>query len=401
MRVSIAVLFFVVLFSACQPKENTADTNTTPAAQELAVQKIIKSIAEFKDSQKNPRNIGADNKTHFVASKDWTSGFYPGCLWYAYELTNDTAIRAAAERHTALVEQEKLNGTTHDMGFKVYCSYGNGYRLTGNPEYRDVLIQSAYTLITRFNPTVGCLRSWDHHAHVWQFPVIIDNMMNLELLMWAFKETNDSAFYNIAVSHANVTMKNHFREDNSTYHVIGYDTLTGEVIQKHTHQGYAHETAWARGQAWGLYGYTMMFRETNDSAYLQQAEKIAEYILTHKALPEDLIPYWDYDDPKIPDAPRDASAAAVTSSALFELSNYSSENKERYKQAAEKILNVLSSDSYFAANDASHFFILEHSTGNMPANSEIDEPIVYADYYYLETILRSQAANTTVACNKK
>jgi hypothetical protein len=383
---SLTALIFFILFISCSTK-NKEDMAINKATESATI-KLNKSIIEYKNSDKNPRNLGADKKTHFVKSKDWTSGFYPGCLWYLYELTNDTAVKAAAERHTELIEDQQYNGTTHDMGFKMYCSYGNGYRLTGNEKYKEVLLQSAATLITRFNPTVGCIRSWDHNKDKWQFPVIIDNMMNLELLMWAFKETNDSAFYKIAVSHANTTMANHFREDYSSYHVIGYDTLTGKVVQKNTKQGFAHESSWARGQAWGVYGYTMLFRETNDSAYLQQAEKIAEYILSHKNMPANLVPYWDYDAPNIPNEPKDVSAAAVTSSALFELSTYSTNNSEKYKMAAEKILQSLCSPPYFAADDANHNFILEHSTGDWPKNSEIDEPIIYADYYFLESLVR-------------
>lgn len=389
MRVFTSVLLVIMLFSACQTKENASSSDPVSEAKEMTLVKLNKSIVDYKDKLENPRSYEADtNTTYFVPSRNWTSGFYPGCLWYAYEMTKDTNIQQAAERHTNLIEEEKFNGTTHDMGFKMYCSYGNGYRLTGNPEYKEILLQSAETLITRFNPTVGCLRSWDHNSHKWQFPVIIDNMMNLELLMWAFNETNDSVYYNIAVSHADVTMKNHFREDYSSYHVIDYDTITGEVTQRNTHQGYGHETAWARGQAWGLYGYTMMFRETGDSAYLHHAENIADFILSEESTPDDLIPYWDYDDPNIPNATKDASAAAVTSSALFELQEYSVENKTLYLSTAKKILQSLSTDNYMAATDAPHNFILEHSTGDMAHLAELDAPIIYADYYYLEALVR-------------
>jgi hypothetical protein len=273
------------------------------------------------------------------------------------------------------------------MGFKMYCSYGTGYRVTSDPAYKEVLIQSAKTLSTRFNPVVGCIRSWDHHKEQWGFPVIIDNMMNLELLFAATRFSGDSSFYKIAVSHANTTMANHFRSDYSSYHVVDYDTATGKVVKKNTHQGYADESAWSRGQAWGLYGYTMCYRETGDPVYLQQAEHIAAFILHHPNLPKDKVPYWDFNAPDIPNEPRDASAAAVMASALYELSRYSSHKKE-YLTVANTILQSLTAN-YRSAIGGNKGFLLLHSTGSKPSNSEVDVPLNYADYYYLEALLRS------------
>lgn len=323
-----------------------------------------------------------------VASRDWTSGFFPGVLWFLYEYTNKPEWKQEAQQFTANIEKEKLNGVTHDMGFKVYCSFGTGYRLTDDPQYKDIIIQSARTLSTRFRPIVGTLRSWDHSREKWGFPVIIDNMMNLELLFAATQLTGDSSFYKIAVSHANTTMKNHFRPDNSSYHVVDYDTVTGKVVKKNTHQGYAHESAWSRGQAWGLYGYTMCYRFTKDPVYLQKAEKIAAYMLNHPNMPKDGVPYWDYNAPKIPDEERDVSAAAVLASGLYELSTYS-KNGRLYKQKADLILTSLTK-SYRSSIGGNHGFLLGHSVGSKPSNSEVDVPLSYADYYYLEAILRAK-----------
>jgi len=323
-----------------------------------------------------------------VTSRDWTSGFFPGVLWFLNEYTGKKTWRSEAEKYTANIEREKTNGGTHDMGFKVYCGFGTGYRLTNNPHYKDVIIQSAKTLITRFNPTTGVIRSWDNREK-WKCPVIIDNMMNLELLFAASRLTGDKSFYNIAVSHANTTMKNHFRNDYSSYHVLDYDTTTpGRVLQKTTHQGYSDESAWSRGQAWGLYGYTMCYRETKNNDYLKQAQHIADYILNHPNLPKDLVPYYDFDAPGIPNETRDASAAAITASALYELSAYS-RNGKKYHDAADKILESLTG-SYRSKIGENRGFILLHSTGSQPANSEVDVPLSYADYYYLETLLRSK-----------
>lgn len=338
----------------------------------------------------SPRTLTPQGALQLVAAKDWTSGFFSGELWYLYELTGKPNRMTEARAYTAKIEGEKLNGVTHDMGFKIYCSFGNGHRLTRDPAYRDVIIQSAKTLSNRFKPAAGIIRSWDHHKEVWDCPVIIDNMMNLELLFEATKLTGDSTFYKIAVAHARTTMKNHYRPDNSCYHVIDYDTLTGKVLKKNTHQGFSHESAWARGQAWGLYGFTMCYRETGDKTFLVQAEKIAKYMLDHPRLPADLVPYWDFDAPGIPNEPRDVSAATVMASALYELSTYFS--NANYRQTADKLMATLEA-SYMSPAGASQGFILLHSTGSKPSNSEVDVPISYADYYFLEALLRQKKLN--------
>lgn len=389
----IVIVLFLALVASCSLKKEIEDAppqnkDLVEGNFEFASQQFSLMLEEIGDTSLNPRNTEEDGSLRLVKSRDWTSGFFPGALWYLYDYTKDEKWQEAAERFTANVEDQQWNAKTHDMGFKMYCSYGNGLRLANDPTYQDILFQSAKTLITRFSPTVGCLRSWDHNSDKWQFPVIVDNMMNLELLFWATKTTGDSTFYDIAVAHAETTMKNHFRDDNSSYHVVNYDTLTGLVMDKHTHQGYSHESSWARGQAWGLYGYTMVYRETGDTRFLDQANKIAEYILSHPNLPNDLVPYWDFNALSIPDEPRDASAAAVISSALYELSSYSIGKKAEYLNKANTILESLSSPAYRASLGKNNYFLLMHSTGSYPHDSEIDVPIVYADYYWLEANMR-------------
>ena len=337
----------------------------------------------------SPRSMRGDT-LFMVPTKDWTSGFFAGNLWYMYELTNDKKWLKRAQEFTAQLEPEKTNGTTHDMGFKMFCSFGNGYRLTQTPQYRDILLESARTLTTRFNEKIGSLRSWNHSTDKWDYPVIIDNMMNLELLFWAFKETKDSLFYKVAVSHANTTMKNHYRADFSSYHVVDYDVKTGQVTKKNTHQGFSHESAWARGQSWGLYAFTMCYRETGDTQYLQHAEKIANFILKHPNLPKDLVPYWDFNAPNIPNAPRDVSAAALMASAFYELSTHVPQKSKFYRQTADKIMQSIAK-KYTAAPKTNHGFLLTNSTGHLPDKTEINVPIVYADYYYLEALLRKNA----------
>ncbi|HYC28379.1 MAG TPA: glycoside hydrolase family 88 protein, partial [Chitinophagaceae bacterium] len=342
---------------------------------------MLKEAREFRTSrQVFPRTIEHDS-LKLVRSGDWTSGFFPGMLWFMYERTKKEEWKNAATEFTSLMNREPYNGDSHDVGFKVYNSYGNGFRLTKDTSYKRLIIDAARTLCSRFNPKLGVIKSWDF-SKTWQYPVIIDNMMNLELLFEATRFSGDSSFYKVAVTHANTTLKNHFRADNSSYHVVDYDTVTGQVREKTTAQGFAAESAWARGQAWGLYGYTMCYRETKNKAYLQQADHIAQFIL--KNLPSDLVPYWDYNVPDKSTAPRDASAAAITASALYELSRYSKQGKA-YRAAAGKILKSLT-DNYRAPLNSSHGFILLHSTGHKPAGSEVDVPIIYADYYYLEAL---------------
>jgi len=309
-------------------------------------------------------------------------------LWYLYENTMDTIVRSAAMNYTKRVEKEQFNKGTHDLGFMLYCSFGNGYRLTADTSYKRVLITGAQSLISRNKPQIGCIQSWNSNEE-WQFPVIIDNMMNLEFLIWATKATGDSTYYKIAISHADTTMKNHFRSDYSCYHVLNYDTIRGKVLNKQTHQGASDSSAWARGQAWALYGYTMMYRETLIPRYLEQAKNIASFILKNPNLPSDKIPYWDFDAPAIPNEPRDASAASIICSALIDLSQFVEPSlSKEYMNVAEQQIKVLSSSLYRAEPGTNGDFILKHSVGSKPHNSEVDVPLTYADYYYVEALIR-------------
>jgi unsaturated chondroitin disaccharide hydrolase len=380
---------------AATPRSDAATAGETPMHEVIRNALAVSSkqyewlLARLPDEGKLPRTFG-DGKLQLVASKDWTSGFFPGSLWYLYEATGDTNWCAAAVRYTALLEQEQNNNRTHDVGFILNCSYGNGYRLTRDPHYREVLIQGARTLGTRFKPEVGLIRSWDRGP--WQYPVIIDNMMNLELLTWSAREANEPRLRDIAIQHADKTLKNHFRPDASTWHVVDYNPTNGAVVKKQTHQGAADDSSWARGQAWALYGYTMMYRETRRPEYLAQAGKTACFLMNHPRLPEDKVPYWDFDAPDIPNAPRDTSAAAIMASALIELSEYvEPEPGRQFLQLARQQLRSLSSPAYLATPGENGGFLLRHCVGNLPKNSEVDVPLNYADYYFLEALLRYRA----------
>ncbi|CAN5688450.1 glycoside hydrolase family 88 protein [soil metagenome] len=386
-------IFQLTLICNCFFSTTFAQKVNQSNAFKEAESQVLQMLQEVKDISDSPRffpRTFEHDTLKLVASKDWTSGFWPGILWMMYENSGKEIFNTNARYYTSLMVKELTNNDSHDVGFKVYCSYGQAYRLTNEAVYKEAIIKAAATLCTRFNSRIGCIRSWNAKGRAigWAYPVIIDNMMNLELLFEATKLSNDSTFYNIAVSHANTTLKNHYRANFSSYHVVDYDTATGNVIKKNTAQGYADESSWARGQAWGLYGFTMCYRETNNPVYLQQAEAIAGYILNNPNLPADMIPYWDYDMPDKSTAPRDVSAATITASALYELSGYS-KNSKKYLQAANKILNNVIK-SYRSPLPSNHGFILLHSTGHKPVDSEVDVPIIYADYYYLEALMRSK-----------
>ncbi|MES2774084.1 MAG: glucuronyl hydrolase [Bacteroidota bacterium] len=335
----------------------------------------------------NPRSVKPDGTVRLAPLSDWTTGFFPGNLWYGYEITKDQKLAGWAEKFTLALDSIRYLKNTHDLGFMLYCSYGNAYRITNNKQYLPALTDGAKNLVSRFSPITGVIRSWDFGD--WKYPVIIDNMMNLEYLYWATGTSHNPMYANAANTHALTTMKNHFRKDYSSYHVVDYDPATGKVLQKQTHQGLTNESSWARGQGWGLYGYTMCYRNSGDARFLEQAQKIAGFIMKHPSMPKDKIPAWDLDvhnalDKEFP-AARDASAAAVIASALLDLSTQV-KNGQPYFDYAQDILKSLSSEAYLAKPGENQYFLLKHSVGAFLYNSEIDTPINYADYYYLEAL---------------
>lgn len=320
-----------------------------------------------------------------VDPKEWTSGFFPGSLWYLYEYTQSPEWKESALRYTAMLEQVRHYTGNHDIGFMLYCSYGNGLRLANPEGYKEVLLDGAAALCTRFVPRLGMIRSWDNYNN----PVIIDNMMNLELLMWAAKQSGDKRFSDIAVSHADQTDRRHFRPDNSAYHIVDYNPLNGKIYGYYAGQGASADGPWARGQSWGLYGFTLMYRETRKPEYLARAVKSADFLVGHRNLPADKVPYWDYEAAEIPHAPRDASAAAIMACALLELSTFVEAPKAAlYRDTAIQQLTSLASPAYLAPVGENGNFLLRHCVGHLPGNSEIDVPLNYADYYFLEGLLR-------------
>lgn len=384
----ISIVVLLVFFSCDSTEQKLMHAIETGfAVSELQSINMAEALLAKTDSL--PKTFSSNGQLILSDSHWWCSGFFPGVLWYLYEENGDSVFRKYAEYYTSRVEKEKFTTDNHDVGFILSSSFGNGFRLTGNKAYRDVLLTGAESLATRFNSRIGLIRSWDNNKNIWQYPVIIDNMMNLELIMWASKYTSGTGLKDIAISHADLTMKNHFRPDGSSYHVVSYDTISTYPQIKQTWQGFGDESSWARGQAWGLYGYTMMYRETRLQRYLDQAVKIANYILYHPNLPDDKIPYWDFDDIKIPDVPRDASAASIMASAFIELSDYVDEElAKKCLETAKTQLIRLSSPDYLAKPGTNGNFILKHGVGFLPRNQEVDVPLTYADYYYVEALIR-------------
>jgi len=386
MNLSKAMLLLLLLAVLSCTKPNETETRLENIEQQL------RGLRTLSMEKKNiPRSMDRNGHIRWIISSyDWTEGFWPGTCWMLYNYTKDKKWKEAAVETQKLFVQHKDLTNDHDLGFIFNNSYGKAYRTTGEVQYKQVLLDAANALITRFNKHVGCIQSWDvadnwQSKRGWVFPVIVDNLMNLELLFEATAITGDSIYRDVAVAHANTTMRNHFRSDGSSYHVVDYDPETGEVRSRVTAQGFADESAWSRGQAWALYGYTMCYRYTKDQKYLDFAQKIANFILNHPNYPEDGVPYWDFNAPDIPQAKRDASSGAIIASALLELSSYT---QGRYKAKADLILNSLASDAYTAKHGENGNFVLMHSVGSIPHGNEIDVPLNYADYYYIEALMR-------------
>lgn len=403
------VILFLILFLACCTtgfSKPIPGKNAFDFVFRLAEQQYTDMLAISKDLHKYPRTSNADGSVRYDTVEDWTGGFWPGCLWWVYQFSGNEKWKQAAKEWTESLENNQYNTRHHDIGFMMYSSYGNATKFIKDEAYKKILIQSAKSLITRYNPVAKSIKSWNYRKSwdgksEWFFPVIIDNMMNLELLFYASKVTGDPVYREVAINHAETTMKYHIRKDYSSYHVVDYDTLTGKPLHQQTCQGFADNSTWARGQAWGIYGFTLMYRETKDKRYLATAKKMADFFMNHPNLPKDKIPYWDfnagqpgykadwnYNPAAFKVVPRDASAAAITASALLELQGYLGKQGRPYQDFATGVLQSLSSPAYLAQPGTNSYFLLKHSVGSIPHGTEIDVPLVYADYYFMEALLR-------------
>lgn len=405
MKYSRIFILFMITTSFVTEDKSDKISHMVDAVFKIAEQQYTIQDAAFPQAISYPRTITDKGEIVTTQINNWTEGFFPGCLWYIYEYNNQLDWKKKALKWTLPLEKLQYLTSHHDIGFLMYCSYGNAYRLTKDEHYKKILIQSAKSLCTRYNEKTRCIKSWNYREswdgkHKWFFPVIIDNMMNLELLYFATEVTGDKRYAKIATQHAETTAKNHFRPDYSSYHVVNYDPVTGEVLFKGTCQGFADNSTWARGQAWAIYGYTMVYRCTKDKKFLDLAQKLADYWIDNSTMTNEVIPNWDFNAgqkdyiaaqwiekiqyPSV--TTRDASAAAITSSALLELSGYLKDDK--YFNAAQNILMRLSTKDYLSKVGENGNFLLKHSVGSLPHGAEIDVPIIYADYYFLEALIR-------------
>jgi len=368
----LVIIKIVIVFSLCHAE---ADDIAVDHGFQFAQQQLRNTIAEVSSPSRHPKRTVSSGKWEAKARGDWTCGFFSGCLWRMYEQTGDEEWREDAQRWTDDLESQKLNASNHDVGFRIMSSFGNGYRLTGRDDYKDVVLTAAETLASRYDDDVGCIRSWNAGNYL----VIIDNMMNLELLFWASKNGGSQRLYDIAVSHAEKTIEHHVRPDGSTYHVVDFNN-DGTVRRKYTHQGYNNESTWSRGQAWGLYGFTMTYRETGDSQFLNAAIGLADYFVDN--LPEDFVPYSDFEAPGIPNVSKDSSAAAIACSGLLELDRYVDNRK--YRIAALNILTSLTSSNYLSEG-TKYSSILRRGCERY---GDVEKGLIYGDYYFLEAMLR-------------
>ncbi len=352
------------------------------AAKQSAV--LLQNLGE---SPKIPRTLNPDGSLKAVTPEDWTSGFFPGTLWLIHEYNRSPEWKEKAMATTVRLEGLRHFKGHHDTGFMLGCSYGNALRLSPDDSQRAVLRDGAVALASRYRPEVGLIRSWDFKPYV--YPVIIDNMMNLELLTWSAKNGGDPKHLEIALKHADATLANHFRPDGSAYHVLDYNPKTRGINAIHAGQGADVRTAWARGQSWAIYGYAMMARETKKPEYLAKSAAVADFVMNHPNLPTDKVPYWDFGAAAGDKTPRDASTAAVTAAGLVELAELLGPEKgAKYLDFARAQMLSLGSPAYLAEEGKNGGFILLHSTGHLPEGLEIDKPLCYADYYFLEALLR-------------
>ncbi len=354
-------------------------------------QEKITYFIENLDVNTYPGSIDDEGHLKTIPAKSWESGYMAGILWYLYDYTHEEKWKVFAQQWTAGLELQKFNKNSHDLLFMLFASFGNGYKITHDELYKDVLIVGSNTLASRYDPEIKYIKSWDvfYKGMPIQFPVIIDALMANEMLFYVSSISGDTNLYNIAYNHALNTKRDFFRDDYSTYYLVEYDTVLNTVKEKKTWMGDSNESTWARGHARAIYGSAVTFRETGDSSFLELAEKAADFYMGHPRLPADLIPYWDFDDPDIPNAPRDASAACIAASGLLELANLlPSDEQAKYADFAIRTLKSLASDAYRNKPSENLGFILKHSTGSRTWNIDVDKPKISADYYFVESLVK-------------
>ncbi|MFP2931608.1 alpha-12C2-mannosidase [Pyxidicoccus sp. 3LG] len=381
---AVAALYLLML--AVVPRAHAFSDADAVKVIGFARSQLADTTREMPDATWSPKAGLPDGTWSREANNDmidWTQGFFPGSMWFMYQVGAEPLWRDRADRWTRPLELQKTNRQTHDLGFKMFLSFGHAYRVTGDTYYRGVVLTAAESLASRYNSQVGFINCCDWNSD-WQAPLVTDTMMNLELLLWASQNGGKAEWKTMAVNHALRTLQDAVRPDGSSFHYVDYNRTTGAIRSKGTFQGYSASSTWARGHAWLIYGYTMVYRYTNDVRMLEAARKVTDWYLNN--LPADMVPKWDFN---APDSQKDSSAAAIVASALLELSQLETDaaRKTRYRDAALRTLDTLMTPTYFAEGTNSPGLLL-HGVGHLPAGKEIDTALIYGDYYFLEAVLR-------------
>ncbi len=372
---------------------NSPSPTSVPSSRASTFESLVESDLKFAAEQYEisaqtlsktsyPVRTTANGEWSTSSASSWTSGFFPGSMWYLYEYTRNPIWQTRAQQWQAAIESQKNDTSTHDVGFMLFDSFGNGFKQTNNAAYKQIVLTAANSLSQRFSPIVGLTRSWNSASP--NFTVIIDNMMNIEMLFWAAKNGGNTQYSDMAISHALKTAQNHVRADGSTYHVVDYNQNNGAVIRQYTAQGYSDSSTWSRGQAWAIYGFTMAYRETKDTRFLETARKVADYYIAH--LPSDFIAPWDFQAPGT--QPKDTSSAAIAASGLLELSKLETDaiKKTAYLDIAKNILSSLSTSEYLTKGTNNKALLL-HGTQNKPKGN-YDTGLTFGDYYFIEALIR-------------
>lgn len=362
------------------PAVGAANPHTLRAAADFAAERIrtvAPNVTGFPVGTKFEKWVYSQNG-------GWVGGFWPGTLWMAWLHTRDDAFRTWALASAEKLAPRQYDTSTHDLGFLFYPSWATAWRLTGDDVWRAGAVRAADSLIQRYNPRGRFIRAWGALTDPTNAGrVIIDTMMNLDLLAFASRQTGDPKYLDIAVEHARTTQRVFPRADGSTPHVYDFDPDTGAPIGPNTVQGYSPTSCWSRGQAWGLYGFTTMYRRTGNAEFLATARRLADFAV--RSLTPDHVPVWDYRAPQQPHDIKDASAGAITACGLLDLA--AATGRRSYREAASRLLAALA-ETCLTRNSARAEAVVARCTRHRPNEDGVEISLPYADYYLLEGILR-------------
>lgn len=356
------------------------------SALDFAINKIDENLVNYTDKFPSP-----STENYMYGSTDngnWTESFWTGLVWLAYQYTGDAKYLDAATIQCDLMNDRLKNHPDtlrhHDIGFLYYLSCAMGYETTGDERMKETAIEAADLLLARYNEKGKFIQAWGKYGNKNEQRLIIDCMMNLDLLYWAYEKTGNIKYYDAAYNHAKTTAMVIMRDDASTYHTFYINPKTGNPSHGVTAQGVADTSAWARGQAWGIYGFAISYDHTDDALFMNEGSKITNYFLNH--LPEDNVCYWDLSFMG-GNEPRDSSAAAIAASGLLTAARiYDNEYRDTYQNAANVILRSLIEN--YTTKDIVSNAILREGVYSKPANLGVNEGMIWGDYYYTEALMK-------------